>query len=156
MPTTPKVLIAYTSLTGNTEEAAFLLKKELEKIGAQVDIDELEMLSPRKYLDQDICIVATYSYDSGGEVLPDEAQGFFQELGGLDLTEKVFGVIGSGQDFYEWYCGAVDRFEEQFEKAGARKGAMSMKFEWDISTPEDQTKLLAFATDLIEAYQEKV
>lgn len=155
MHTTPKVLIAYTSLTGNTEEAAFLLKKDFEKMGAQVDIDELEMLSPKKYLSRDICIVATYSYDSGGEVLPDEAQDFFQELGALDLAEKVYGVMGSGQDFYEWYCGAVDRFEKQFEKAGAHKGATSLKFEWDISTPEDQTNLLAFATDLIEAYHKK-
>lgn len=155
MHTTPKVLIAYTSLTGNTEEAAFLLKKDLEEMGAQVDIDELEMISAKTYLNQDICIVATYSYDSGGEVLPDEAQDFFQELGRLNLAEKVYGVIGSGQDFYEWYCGAVDRFEEQFEKTGARKGATSMKFEWDISTPDDQTNLLTFATDLIKAHHKK-
>lgn len=155
MNTSPKVFIAYTSLTGNTEEAAFLLKKDFEKIGAQVDIDEMEMISPQKYLDQDICIVATYSYDSGGEILPDEAQDFFQELGRLNLSEKVYGVIGSGQDFYEWYCGAVDRFEEQFEKTGAQKGSVSMKFEWDISTPEDQANLLAFATDLIKAYHQK-
>lgn len=156
MQKTPKILIAYASMTGNTEEAAFLLLKAFKDLGAEVDIDEMEMISPQEFAKHDICVIATFSYDSGDEIVPYEVADFFEELGEMDLSGKIYGVLGSGQDFYEWYCGAVDEFEKQFEKAGAQKGTESMKFEWDISTPEDQENLTVFSTNLLKAFSQNL
>lgn len=153
MKESPRILIAYASLTGSTEEAAFLLKKEFEKLKVEADIDEMEMISAKAFSNCDICIIATYSYDSGGEILPDETMAFYEELGQLNLSGKIYGVMGSGQDFYEWYCGAVDKFDAQLEKTKARKGTENFKFEWDISEPEDKEKLNVFATQLIDVYR---
>src|SRR5699024_11480705 len=138
-----------------TEEMAFLLFKEFEKLGARVDVDELEMVSVEEFVQHDICIIATYSYDSGDDILPEETMPFYEALGKQDLTGKIFGVLGSGQQFYDNFCGAVDEFEDRFQKAGAIRGSCSLKFEWDVSTPEDEENLTDFAKNNMAAYSKQ-
>lgn len=152
----PKVSILYASLTGNTEEMAYLLFKEFQKHGADVDVDELEMVSVEDFLTPDIGIIATYSYDSGDEILPEETISFLGGLGRQDLSGKVFVVLGSGQEFYDHFCGAVDAFEEQFKDAGALQGSPSLKYEWDISSPEDEQNLRDFAANILKTYRNQL
>ena len=83
-------------------------------------------------------------------VLPDEMLDFSEDLGQLDLSGKVFGVFGSGDEFYEVFCGAVDTLEEQFKKTGARQAGASVKVNL---YPEDEavTELERLAQDLADA-----
>lgn len=150
----PKISILYASLTGNTEEMAYLLYKEFQQYDVEIDVDELEMVSAKDFAKNDICVIATYSYDSGDEILPEETMDFFKTIEENDFKGKVFGVLGSGQDFYDDFCGAVDKFEQQFIKAGAVKGSDSLKFEWDISSPEDEEALCQFASNILKTYKE--
>lgn len=61
--------------------------------------------------------IATYTYGTDGD-LPDEFMDFYEEMEDVDFTGKIAGVVGSGDTFYEYYCKAVDDFEEQFKKFG--------------------------------------
>lgn len=143
-----KALIIYSSLTGNTQEMAELLAEKLKALKVDAEAVECVQADADEFLDYDICVVATYTYGTDGE-LPDEILDFYEDLEGLNLSNKVFGVLGSGQTFYEHFCRAVDYFEDQFLKTKATKGAESLKFELDVS-PEEEYQLEDFAASLVQ------
>ena len=114
--------IVYASMTGNTEEIADIVAKKLEELGHTVDVDECT----------------------------DEIVDFYEDLADLDLSGKIFGVVGSGDTFYDYFCKSVDEFENQFTFTGATKGADSVKV--DLSAEdEDIENLEAFAEKISEA-----
>ena len=140
--------IVYASMTGNTEEIADIVAKKLEELGHTVDVDECTTVDAADFEDADICIVATYTYGDGE--LPDEIVDFYEDLADLDLSGKIFGVVGSGDTFYDYFCHSVDEFENQFTFTGATKGAESVKV--DLSAEdEDIENLEAFAEKVSEA-----
>ena len=78
-------LIVYASLTGNTEEIADILAESLEEQGVEVDIEEGTSATADEFHDYDICVVATYTYGTDGD-LPDEIVDFYEELEEEDLS----------------------------------------------------------------------
>jgi flavodoxin short chain len=140
--------IVYASLTGNTEEIADIVAEALENLAIDVEINECTQVDAEDFEDADICIVASYTYGDGD--LPDEIMDFYDDLADLDLTGKIFGVCGSGDTFYDYFCKSVDDFEALFTKVGASKGADSVKVdlaaeEEDIQHLEEFAKQLAAA-----------
>ncbi|MDH6364562.1 flavodoxin short chain [Enterococcus sp. PF1-24] len=140
--------IVFASMTGNTEEIADTVAETLENMDITVEINECTSVDASDFADADICIVATYTYGDGE--LPDEIVDFYEDLQELDLKGKIFGVCGSGDTFYEWYCKSVDDFEAAFAKTGATKGADSVKVEL-AAEEEDIQNLEAFAKSLVAA-----
>lgn len=150
-----QALIVYASLTGNTEEIADITAEIFEEHGVDVDVVECVQADPVDYEEYDYCIVATYTYGVDGD-LPDEIVDFYEEMEDVDLTGKTFGVVGSGDTFYEgFFCTAVDDFEQQFEKTGATKGATGVKVDLDAQE-EDVVNLRAFVKGMIETYNSNV
>lgn len=140
--------IVYASLTGNTEEIADIVAEALENLDIEVEQEECTQVDAEDFADADICIVATYTYGEGD--LPDEIVDFYEDLQDVDLTGKKFGVVGSGDTFYEFYCKSVDDFEAAFVKAGATKGANSVKIDL-AAEEEDIIKLEAFAKEIVSS-----
>ncbi|HCM89438.1 MULTISPECIES: flavodoxin [Vagococcus] len=139
--------IVYASLTGNTEEIADIVAEALEEKNIDVEINECTQVDAADFLEADICIVASYTYDDFE--LPDEIIDFHEELLELDLTGKVFGVVGSGDSFYTYFCQVVDQFDKAFISTGATKGADSVKVEL-AAEEDDIVSLEAFAQKLVE------
>ncbi len=139
--------IVYASLTGNTEEIADIVAEALEEKNIDVEINECTQIDAADFLEADICIVASYTYDDFE--LPDEIIDFHEELLELDLTGKVFGVVGSGDSFYTYFCQVVDQFDKAFISTGATKGADSVKVEL-AAEEDDIVSLEAFAQKLVE------
>ncbi|MGT2934810.1 flavodoxin [Streptococcus castoreus] len=140
--------IVYASMTGNTEEIAEIVANKLQELGHDVDIDECTTVDASEFEDADIAIVATYTYGDGD--LPDEIVDFYEDLQGLDLTGKLYGVVGSGDTFYDYFCKSVDDFVEQFALTGATEGASAVKV--DLAAEEDDIEHLeAFAEQLSQA-----
>ncbi|WP_159564076.1 flavodoxin [Streptococcus halichoeri] len=142
--------IVYASMTGNTEEIADIVANKLEELGHDVELDECTTVDASDFEDADIAIVATYTYGDGD--LPDEIVDFYEDLQDLDLSGKVYGVVGSGDTFYDYFCKSVDEFEEQFALTGAKKGADSVKVDL-AAEDEDIENLEQFATQLSAAVQ---
>jgi len=136
------VKIVYASMTGNTEEIADIVGNKFEELGHTVDIDECTTVDATDFEDADVAIVATYTYGDGD--LPDEIVDFYEDLADVDLEGKIFGVVGSGDTFYDYFCKSVDEFENQFALTGAIKGADSIKVDL-AAEDEDIEKLEAFA-----------
>ena len=146
-----EALIIYTSLTGNTEACAEIVSAQLEEHGIDVTMEDVMLSEPEDFLDYDIVLVGSYTYGVDG-VLPDEMEEFHKELAELDLSGKVYGVFGSGDDFYPVFCSAVDDFEEQFEKAGAVKGGTGVKVNL-YPEEEDEELLKKLADDIVAKYE---
>lgn len=113
--------IVFASMTGNTEEIADIVADKFRDLGVEVDVDECTTVDAEDFLDADIAVVATYTYGDGE--LPDEIQDFYEDLAGLDLKGKLYGVVGSGDTFYDEFCKAVDDFDRCFAATGAEKGS---------------------------------
>lgn len=138
--------IVFASMTGNTEEIADIVADKLRDLGLDVDVDECTTVDASDFLEADIAIVATYTYGDGE--LPDEMMDFYEDLSSLDLSGKVYGVVGSGDTFYDEFCKAVDDFDAAFAATGALKGAESVKV--DLSAEDDDiARLEAFAEGLV-------
>lgn len=137
--------IVYASMTGNTEEIADIVAKKLEELGHTVDINECTTVDASDFEDGDIVIIATYTYGEGE--LPDEILDFYDDLKELDLSGKIYGVVGSGDTFYDNFCQSVDDFEDAFAMTGATKGSDSVKVDL-AAEKEDIERLEVFAEEL--------
>ncbi len=143
-----RALIIYASLTGNTEEIAHLLAKRMEEEGVVVEVKECSFAQPEEFTDVDICIVATYTYGSDGE-LPDEIYDFYEDLKEVDLSGKVYGCLGSGEAFYGNFCKSADDFDERFQLTKAIRGAEVVKIE-ENAKDEDMLRIDQFARQIVE------
>jgi len=150
----PKVQIVYASLTGNTQEIADYLAACFAKSDVQIELNECQQVEAAEFLNADICVVCTYTYGSAGD-LPDEIEDFFVDLGELNLKGKVYGVLGSGDSYYGYFCKSTEDFDIQFQTTGAIRGAEILKIE---SNPEEADKKLisSFADKLLKTWEKEI
>ncbi|WP_353989188.1 flavodoxin [Pediococcus argentinicus] len=147
----PTAKVVFATITGNNEDCADIITESLEDLGVEVDQSEISQTDAAEFKDYDINVVVPYTYDEGN--LPEEGLDFFADLQELDLSGKVFGVAGSGDVFYEeFYCVAVDKFNQAFQKTGATQGAENVKINLAPESEEDLDKLDGFASELLNSF----
>ena len=75
-----------------------------------------------------------------------------EELPDVDLSGKIYGVVGSGDSelYPDYFCQAAIAFDEAFAKTGAKKAAETVKIE-NEADDEDEEVLKAFVKALVEA-----
>lgn len=146
-------LIAYASFTGNTEQIAKMLQKAFIDLGIQAEMKEGAQMSPKEFLHYDIAVVATYTYGAAAN-LPEEIEDFYFEMEQLKLPTQVYGVLGSGETFYDKFCQSVLDFDVQFQKTGAIKGTGNLLIE-EAPNDEDHKNIVEFARNLLHVVQDK-
>ncbi|MCC3381001.1 flavodoxin [Paenibacillus farraposensis] len=129
-----KILIAYASLTGNTEEIAELIAEGVRQAGHEAELKASYDCNAADLLEYDGFLLGVYTWGDGE--LPDEFLDFYEELDELDLSGKKTAVFGSGDTSYEQFCGAVDLVEEKVKERGAFVIQESLKIEF--SPMEDE------------------
>ncbi|WP_282803664.1 flavodoxin [Secundilactobacillus kimchicus] len=144
-----KAQVVFATITGNNEDIADIITEQFEALGVEVTETEISQTEADDLKNVDICVVCPYTYDEGQ--LPDEGMDFYEDLKGLDLKGKIYGVAGSGDLFYEDdYNVAVDAFSAAFKRAGATQGAQDIKI--NLEPDEDDIAALdAFTKKLVEA-----
>lgn len=144
-----KAHVVYATITGNNEDIADIVTEGLEDLGMDVEETEISQTEAEELTDTDLIVICPYTYDEGH--LPEEGMDFFEDLGDLDLTGKVFGVAGSGDVFYEeFYNLAVDEFAKKLLAAGATQGADNVKINLDPDENDIKT-LDQFSQKLFDA-----
>ena len=132
-----KILILHTSLTGNTEQIAYMLKTQLDNGEFDITTKDIgyENIEVAELMDFDGILVGTYTYDDGN--LPYEIEDFHDELDDVDLTGRIVGVFGSGDRSYSFFCNAVNLFQAQFKKTNATVLEHTVKVELYPEEDED-------------------
>ncbi|MBO0439026.1 flavodoxin domain-containing protein [Candidatus Enterococcus ikei] len=141
------VVILYASITGNNEIIADKLFSLLSETVDTVDIFEIDSIDIDDIKIYDKIIFCMYTYDLG--VIPYEAEDIFESLEDIHLSEKKFAVCGSGDiDYGEYYCKAVDIFEDKLVRCGAKKMIESLKINLTPSE-SDLAEIKLFAKRII-------
>lgn len=131
-----KVIIVYSSLTGNTEEMSEVIEKGVQEAGVEVVRKDAYDAKAEELLEYDGIILGAYTWGDGE--LPDEFLDFYEDMCELSLNGKKAAVFGSGDTSYAQYCGAVDLLENKLKELGAEIVHESLKFEYNASDKELQ------------------
>lgn len=105
-----KALVVYASRTGNTEQLAHLIKKEIEGAVPETDFVRVEDFHTDLLSAYQICVIVTYSWGNGE--LPWEMIRLYEAIEQQPLSSLVTGIAGTGDQCYPYFCGAVDRFRD--------------------------------------------
>ncbi|MCH1624316.1 flavodoxin [Fredinandcohnia quinoae] len=111
-----KVIIIYTSMSGNTEMMATAIADGIQKAGLQVVVKDSFEAIPDEMLDYDGIMIGSYTWGEGE--IPDEFLDFYEELDELDLSSKRCAVFGSCSSLYSHFGGAVDSLREKLVERG--------------------------------------
>ncbi|WP_042168162.1 flavodoxin [Paenibacillus gorillae] len=132
----PKIIVLYTSLTGNTEEMAESVAAGAKDAGAEVVAKEAFDASPEELLAYDGIIIGAYTWGDGE--LPDEFLDFYEEMDSLNLSGRKAAAFGSGDSSYPIFCASVDIIEEKLRELGAEIAAEGLKVEYSPSGEEKE------------------
>lgn len=143
--------LIYASLTGNTEALSELIvEKFKEKKDIYINMHFIEDMDDFSILEEsDAFIIATYTYGEGD--LPEEMEEIFRAIPSMNLSGKIFGVIGTGDTVYDEYCVCVDQFDEQIKKTGAKNPTSNLKIEIEADSDEDFENIDKFIEDFANA-----
>ncbi|RKQ35608.1 flavodoxin [Oceanobacillus halophilus] len=133
-------LVLYASVTGNTELMANAVVNYLKQYdhNHNVDIKEFDVdkINVRDLPNYDAVLLGVYTWTDGE--LPFEVEDFYDELDDIDMTGVACGVFGSGDQFYDVFCGAVDIMYERMEEIGA--AMIPIKVKADLDPNEEEAK----------------
>src|SRR5699024_480440 len=102
-----KILIAYLSYSGNTEEVAELIEARLRENGISVDMYEIGFGIVPNVKEYDFLCLGSFTWDYGGT--PDEVKDFILEVGYKPENVAVFGTGDTQCGGDELYYLAVDK-----------------------------------------------
>lgn len=102
-----RVLVAYASMSGNTEEVAQIIAESLREQDADVVEHYIDGIKPTPDVsDYDVIFLGSYTWNLGET--PEEVKDFVYEIGYKPDTVYVFGT-GDTQFGEELYCIAADK-----------------------------------------------
>lgn len=131
-----KVLVVFASTTGNTELMAEAIADHLIYLQHEVAIKtfDFDPIYVDELSEYDAVLVGTHTWDDGS--LPYEVEDFYDELEDVDITNKIFGVFGSADSFYDSYGGAIDLIGDRVQQLGARLLPFRLKVDLEPDTKD--------------------
>ncbi|WP_150273714.1 flavodoxin [Paenibacillus tepidiphilus] len=145
----PKVLVAFASLTGNTEEMAELIVEGIRAAGGEAVMKSVTDCNAVEIAEYEGVLLGAYTWGDGE--LPDEFLDFYEEMDELDLKGLKSAVFGSGDTGYEIYCGAVDQLAAKLQERGAVIVQDSLKVEYGPNAAEKEL-CRGFGRQFIETF----
>jgi flavodoxin I len=122
-----EILLAYASMSGNTEAIADLIEEELVKHGLHVKRAEVYDIDASDLVSTESIIFGAYTWGDGE--LPDDFLDLYDEMDDIDLSQKQMAVFGSGDSSYDVFCGAVDLIEEKIKRRNGNIAVPGLKIE---------------------------
>lgn len=144
-----RILIAYASMSGNTEDIANFLKSKLAPYHEAIEFLEIERLNAADFADYEGVLIGSYTWGDGD--LPYEVEDLFDDLADVDLSGTKAAVFGSGDRVYAKFCGAVDLIEERLKACGAELVQEGLRIEFTPDTDEEKEQCERFAAHFAKA-----
>lgn len=105
-----KACFVYTSLTGNTKAIIDMINQEMISSGIETKIYKVKDLPYESLTLYDYLIIGTYTFGNG--VLPKEMRPLYDYFSHVDMPSLKSAIVGTGDRFYPYFCGAVDQLVE--------------------------------------------
>lgn len=121
------VNIFYSSMTGNTEELAELIKDKLSSGGYNVTCKDVYNLDPtQEDFDTNLCFIGSYTWNQGD--MPSDMRLFLKKaLRDKDLKIPNVAVFGTGDSQFKTYCRTVDELEYHLSKHATVLGKLKIE-----------------------------
>jgi flavodoxin I len=129
-----KILMVFTSLTGNTRDMADAIAEGIKSENVELDIKEVMYASGDDLTKYDGIALGAYTWGDGD--LPDEFLDFFDEMSDVTLEGQKAIVFGSCDSSYPVFGGAVDQLVAKLNEIGAEVVADGLKLELSPSNSE--------------------
>lgn len=127
-----KVLIIFGSTTGNTEEMAGMIEKQLEQADFETEVKEVSEASVADLTaEHDLLLLGCPAYGDDEIELQEDFADFYEQLDGVQLNGKPFAVFAPGDSSYEHFCGSVDMLEEKMTELGGKMVNDGLKIDGD-------------------------
>lgn len=122
-----RIVIIYTSMSGNTEAMAWAIASGVRATGLEVEVKDSLEIMPNELLNYQGIMLGTYTWGDGE--IPDEFLDFYEEMGELELTSKTGAVFGSCSSLYNHFGKAVDLLKEKLMHQGVKVTQDPLKIE---------------------------
>lgn len=129
-----KILIAFATLSGNTQMVSEHLDEYLKTKGHDVTLMNQDDLDPGQMNDYELVLLSSSTWGDGepnptSEVYMQKLKDHAEPFGAVK-----FAVFGLGDSSYAHFCGIVDRFVELLKEKGKEPVVESFKID---GYPED-------------------
>ena len=133
-----KAIVIYGTTTGNTEEAAGLVKRSLENRGFLVNIADVVNIGVEQVKEFDLVLLGCSTWGDGE--LQDDFWGFYEKMDSVNFSEKKTAVFGCGDsDMYpDTFCVAVDQIEQKLKACGAELVTDGLKIDGEVKDSEEE------------------
>jgi flavodoxin I len=142
-----KLLMVYTSMTGNTEEIANAIAEGIREEGIDLEVKEVLDADAKELEEYDGILLGAYTWGDGE--LPDDFLDFYDDMDELDLSRKKAAVFGSCDSNYEKYGAAVDILIDKLKEVGAEVVLEGLKIEL-VPTNEEREKCKQFGKQFVQ------
>ncbi|TYT73799.1 flavodoxin [Desulfobotulus mexicanus] len=127
-------LIVYGSSTGNTENVAHIIEKQLASKGFTTTCKDVTATDINELKKFDMVLLGCSTWGEEEIELQDDFIPFYESLGNAGLKGKKVAVFGCGDSSYIYFCGAVDAIEDKVKESGGLLIAEGLKIDGE---PED-------------------
>ncbi len=142
-------IIAYSTLTGNTETVAEWVKERLAQAGHHVKLEEAGNIFPEALQPYDLVVLGSPTYWDGD--VTDDFIPFLERMEDVDLTTKKAAVFGLGDSFSypDEFARSVEILEKNLTRNGANLVVGSLRIDGDPVSQKDS--VLKWADQLSQA-----
>lgn len=134
-----KALIIYGSTTGNTQDMAGMIKKELEQSDFEVEVKDVTQAAVADLTgDHDLLLLGCPAYGDEEIELQEDFSIFYEQLDGIQLNGKPFAVFAPGDSSYEHFCGSVDMLESKMSALGGKLVVDGLKVDGDPASAKGE------------------
>lgn len=142
------ILVAYGSLTGNTQMVAERIADYYKTQGHQVTLQNIGELSSGDLHKYSVLLLGSSTWDDGQ--LQIDAQSFVDmlNLSEVNLSKQQFAVFGCGDSSYPSFCYATETLTSVLKKTGAQQLHAELKIDGFPEISENITLIEQWCTTI--------
>lgn len=145
------ILLLYATYSGSTMAASQVAQQVLQAKGHTVTLQEVRETQPEQFLDADVVVLASPSWDfHGQEGMPHEDYlEVFKLFAGQTFPTKKFAVMGLGDTNFTKFCGSADHLENWVEQLGGTLALPTLRIDqYYFNEDENGQKVQLWAEQL--------